>query len=99
LANKFRKLPQADRDLDLIWDYIAADSTGAANREIDRIGDVFEMLVQNPLAGRERPDLRRDLRSFPVGNYVIFYVALSDGVEVVRVMSGRQDIGADDVMP
>jgi toxin ParE1/3/4 len=39
------------------------------------------------------------LRSFPVGNYVIFYVALSDGVEVVRVMSGRQDIGADDVMP
>jgi toxin ParE1/3/4 len=99
VANKFRKLPQADRDLDLIWDYIAADSAGAANRQIDRIGDVFEMLVQNPLAGRERPDLRRNLRSFPVGNYVIFYVALSDGVEVVRVMSGRQDIGADDVMP
>jgi hypothetical protein len=27
----------------------------AAHRQIDRIGDVFEMLVQNPLAGRERP--------------------------------------------
>jgi plasmid stabilization system protein ParE len=28
---------------------------------------------------------------------VIFYRALPDGVEVVRVMSGRQDIDADDM--
>jgi toxin ParE1/3/4 len=74
VANKFRKLPQADRDLDSIWDYIAADSVGAANRQIDRIGEVFEMPVRNPLAGRERPELRRDLRSFSVGSYIIFYV-------------------------
>jgi toxin ParE1/3/4 len=51
------------------------------------------------LAGRERRELRRDLRSFPVGSYLIFYVALADGIEVVRVMNGRQDIGADDVAP
>jgi toxin ParE1/3/4 len=76
VPNKFRKLPQADRDLDLIWDYIAADNLGAADRQIDRIGEVFEMLVQNPLAGRERVELRQDLRSFPVGNYVILRCAL-----------------------
>jgi toxin ParE1/3/4 len=29
---------------------------------------------------------------------VIFYVPLSDGIEVVRVMSGRQDIDADDMI-
>jgi toxin ParE1/3/4 len=99
VPNRFRKLPQADRDLDSIWDYIAVDSVGAANRQIDRIGEVFEMLTQDPLAGRERRELRRDLRSFPVGSYLIFYVALADGIEVVRVMNGRQDIGADDVAP
>jgi toxin ParE1/3/4 len=99
VPNRFRKLPQADRDLDSIWDYIAADSMGAANRQIDRIGEVFEMLTQNPLAGRERRELRQGLRSFPVGGYVIFYIALVDGIEVVRVMNGRQDIGADDVAP
>jgi toxin ParE1/3/4 len=49
------------------------------------------------LAGRERSELRSDLRSFPVGNYIVFYRALPDGVEVVRVMSGRQDIDADDM--
>jgi toxin ParE1/3/4 len=40
---------------------------------------------------------RENLRSFPVGSYVIFYIPVSDGVEVVRVMSGRQDIEADDM--
>jgi toxin ParE1/3/4 len=57
------------------------------------------MLVQNPLAGRERPELRHGLRSFPVGSYVIFYVPLPDGIEVIRVVNGRQDIDADDVTP
>jgi toxin ParE1/3/4 len=49
------------------------------------------------LAGREWPELRSNLRSFPVGNTIIFYRALPDGVEVVRVMNGRQDIDADDM--
>ena len=55
------------------------------------------MLVENPLAGRERRELRANLRSFRVGNYVIFYVPLPDGVEIIRVMHGRRDIGADDM--
>jgi toxin ParE1/3/4 len=97
VPNSFRKRRQADADLDSIWSYIAIDSVRAANEQIERIGDVFKMLVQNPLAGRERPDLQRGLRSFPVGSYVIFYVPLPDGVEVIRVMSGRQDIDADDM--
>ncbi|HTO63621.1 MAG TPA: type II toxin-antitoxin system RelE/ParE family toxin [Bradyrhizobium sp.] len=53
--------------------------------------------MQNPLAGRQRADIQRGLRSFPVGSYVIFYVPLPDGIEVVRVMHGRQDIDADDM--
>jgi plasmid stabilization system protein ParE len=34
------------------------------------------------------------LRSFAVGNYVIFYQPLagSDGVEIVRVIEGHRDI-------
>jgi toxin ParE1/3/4 len=38
------------------------------------------------------------LRSFPVGSFLVFYVPLSDGVEIVRIMSGRQDIDADDMI-
>ena len=55
------------------------------------------MLAQTPQAGRARGDLAPSLRSFPVGRYIIFYTPVSDGVEVVRVMNGRQDIDADDM--
>ena len=97
MPNRFRKLPQADLDLDSIWNFIAADDIQAAERQINRIGEVFQMLVENPLAGRERPELRKDIRSFPVGSYVVFYIALSDGIEVARVMNSRQDIDASDM--
>ncbi|QQO18691.1 type II toxin-antitoxin system RelE/ParE family toxin [Bradyrhizobium diazoefficiens] len=96
MANRFRKAPQADLDLDSIWEFIASDSIRAAEKQIERIGDILEMLVENP-AGRERRELRADLRSFPVGNYVIFYIPLHDGIEVIQVMHGRQDINAEDM--
>jgi toxin ParE1/3/4 len=97
VTNRFRKREQVDRDLDSIWSFIAADSVSAANKQIERIGEIFEMLVENQLAGRVRLDLGANLRSFPVGNYMIFYVPIADGIEVVRVMHGRQDIDADDM--
>jgi len=42
--------------------------------------------------GRSRPGLATDLRSLPVGRYVIFYVPLPKGVEIVRVLHGARDI-------
>lgn len=97
MANRFRKRPRADADLDSIWNYIAADNVEAADRLIARIGTVFEMLVQNPLAGRGRAELAQGLRSVVIANYIIFYYPQPDGVEVVRVMHGGQDINADDM--
>jgi len=97
VANKFRKHPRVDIDLDSIWSFIAADNVSAADRLIGRIGEAFEMLTENPLAGRERMDLRRGVHTFAVRNYVIFYLPHSDGIEVLRVMHGQQDIDADDI--
>ena len=62
-----------------------------------RIRAAFALLVQiRGLAATAR-NLRRGLRSFVVANYVVFYFALADGIEVVRVMHGRRDIDADDM--
>ena len=66
MTNRFRKREQVDLDLDSIWSFIAADSVSAANKQIERIGEIFEMLVENPFAGRVRLDLGANLRSFPV---------------------------------
>ncbi len=50
------------------------------------------MLADQPEAGRERPELRGKLRSFPVGNYIIYYECSSHYLDVVRVLSAFRDI-------
>ena len=85
-------------DVTSIWTFIADDNAGAADALIDRIDRAADMLADTPLAGRARPELGSKLRSFPVGNYIIFYVPVPDGIEIVRVMNGRQDIDADDMI-
>ena len=97
MAKRALKSPQTEIDLTAIWDYIAADNLRAADALLVRIEATFDMLAETPFAGRERSELRKGLRSFPVGNYLIFYVPTPDGVEVVRVMHGRQDINSDDM--
>ncbi len=44
--------------------------------------------------GRSRAELAPDLRSFPVGNYMIFYHTLVDGIEIVRIISAARDVDA-----
>jgi toxin ParE1/3/4 len=97
MANRPRKSPQAELDLTTIWDFIANDSIKAADALLERIDEAFDMLAQMPRAGRARNDLALNLRSFPVGSYVVYYVPVSDGIEVIRVMSGWRDVDADDM--
>ncbi len=44
--------------------------------------------------GRDRSQLAAGLRSFPVGNYIIFYMPLPNGIEIIRVLNGAGDIDA-----
>ena len=83
---------QAEADLSEIFAYIAVDDLAAAEQTLRRIGAKCDGLADNPGIGRGRPDLHETLRSFPVGNYVIFYRAVTGGIEVVRVLHGARDI-------
>jgi len=74
MAKRPLKSPQTEIDLTAIWDYIAADNPRAADALLDRIDATFDMLAETPFAGRDRSELRAELRSFPVGNYLIFYI-------------------------
>ena len=64
-----------------------------ANRLIDRITERFWLLGRYPQMGRRRDhDLRRGLRSFAVGEYVILY-RIDDGDAVIlHVIRGSRDI-------
>lgn len=84
--------PRAERDLDEIKDYIARDNPRRALSFVRELRQVCERLAANPRMGRARPELRPGLRSFPHGDYLIFYRPLRDGVRVVRVLHGARDI-------
>ena len=88
------KRPQAETDLDDIWWHIAQDNPDAADRLLDTIDERCKTLAQFPYIGTSRDDLLPNLRSLPVGNYLIFYLPLPDGIEVVRVLAGMRDIDA-----
>jgi toxin ParE1/3/4 len=46
------------------------------------------LLASNPLLGRARPEIAPELRYLPIGNYLILYRELEEGIEVVRVVHG-----------
>jgi toxin ParE1/3/4 len=49
-------------------------------------------LAKQPGIGRMRDELAIGLRSLPIGRYVIFYLSLADGIEIIRVLHGARDI-------
>ena len=46
------------------------------------------------MMGRVRDELEPGMRSFPFGRYVIFYMPIDEGIDVVRVLHGARDIDA-----
>jgi toxin ParE1/3/4 len=86
------KSPQAEIDLDNIWFYIAQDSPKNADRFLDLIQGKCELIAGFPSLGESCDELVDGLRSFPVGNYLIFYFPLEDGADIVRVMHGSRDV-------
>ena len=85
---KLRVARSAAADLDEIWIYIARrGSIEVAERFLISLTDKFYLLLRNPDIGRCRPDLAEGVRSFPVGNYRIYYRREKRGV--VRILYVR----------
>lgn len=86
--------PRARTDLFNIWRYISEDNPDKADEVLDTIQAQFQMLSEYTHAGRARKELGRNIRSFPAGDYVIFYRPLKNGIEIVRVLHSSRDVYA-----
>ncbi|MGK7892776.1 MAG: type II toxin-antitoxin system RelE/ParE family toxin [Xenococcus sp. (in: cyanobacteria)] len=89
---RFVVTAEARKDLDEIWQYIAAESEIAADKVIAEIIQRFPRLAEFPEMGRERTELAAGMRSLTVGRYIIFYRPGKLGVAIVRVLHGSRDI-------
>jgi toxin ParE1/3/4 len=54
--------------------------------------ETFAKLAKFPQMGQGRSDLAISLQSFPVKSYLIFYRTIEEGIEIVRIIHGSQDI-------
>ncbi len=90
----YRLSRRARRDLLQIWSYIAEENELAADHFIDLLIQHLQLLGRNPHIGRHRNELRAGYRSFPVGQYLIFYRVLDPGIQIMHVMHGKRDIAS-----
>ena len=88
------RTPLAREDLKDIGGFIARESQdrSVAIRFLSSIEQKCQLYVTHPEMGEQRPDFRDDARLFPVGNYVVIYRLIENGIEVLRVLHGSRDI-------
>ncbi|MBW4614857.1 MAG: type II toxin-antitoxin system RelE/ParE family toxin [Desmonostoc vinosum HA7617-LM4] len=90
--SRFRISTQARQDIEDIWNYVAKSNLQAADKLFDTLRASFPKLAKFPQMGRERSELAPSLRSFLVKSYLIFYRPIEEGIEIVRILHGSQDI-------
>jgi len=89
-----RRSRKAQADLTEIWLYIAERDEAAADRVLDEIERVCRLIATRPKMGRERSELKPNIRSFGVMSWVIFYRIADDFIDVVRVLHAARDLDA-----
>jgi toxin ParE1/3/4 len=83
---------EAVEDLDAIWDYIAQDSPEAADRVVDELQGIFQLLATYPGMGELQSTLaKRTYRRFTHRNYVIYFRPVEDGILLLRVLHGARE--------
>jgi toxin ParE1/3/4 len=86
----------AEQDLGDIWRYYAnAASVDVADRLVAAIIAAASRVVQRPLSGRSRAELKAGLRSILSSPYIVFYHVSDSGVEIVRVLHERRNLAAE----
>ncbi len=93
MSVQIRFSEDAKQDLRDIWRGLAEYSgLSFADSTLAKLESKFQLLTQFPSSGKVRDELLAGLRSYPAGDFVIFYRLVEKRVEVVRVLHGRRDI-------
>ncbi|MEG4585526.1 type II toxin-antitoxin system RelE/ParE family toxin [Microcoleus sp. MOSTC5] len=66
---------------------LGSDCFGSLSKQCDN-------LVKFPNMGRSYDRIKSALRGVPLDGYIVFYRVVENGIEILRVMSGFQDLDA-----
>lgn len=90
--SSYRNSSAAHSDIEEIAAYIFERNLMAAHHFLDLLEEICELLAEHPGLGRLRSELGEGLRSFPVGNYLVFYVSDKEGIAIAKVIYGGRDL-------
>lgn len=83
----------ADADLEDIFDYtVEKYGLDQAVSYVSGFDNTFNMIAENPEIGKERKEIRNELRSFSKDHYVIFYRLIDDRIRIVRILHESRDL-------
>lgn len=92
--NRYRLTLAVRDDLKRISRHIAVEmqSPQGARRLRSHFLEDFQRLAQNPLIGQACAEFGANMRIWPVGNYVVLYRPQKDGIDIVQVAHGAQNL-------
>jgi len=83
----------ARADLLDIWFYLAEENLSAADNTLDSLEADAALLSNQPMAGRDRPELGTGVRSWPSSTpYILFYTVDKGRIIVIRILHHARDI-------
>lgn len=85
-----KRTARARNDAVEIWAYIARDNDAAADELIDEIEQRLQSLARMPLSAEAVPFIGEQVRRSSVGNYVIYYRPITEGIQVLRLLHGAR---------
>ena len=87
------KQAQAEQDLVEIWLYTFNEwGEYQADKYLDELDAAIRLLAEQPLSCRERTELNPPVRIHRHAHHLIAYLALEDGINVVRVLHENMDV-------
>jgi plasmid stabilization system protein ParE len=98
MSTPFQLTPSALDNLSDIWNYIAEDNVGAANRVESAILSACHSLARHPIIGSKRTDITHlpvrfwTVTKFP--NYIVVYRPETMPLQVIAVLHGKRNIKA-----
>ncbi|MFA3791039.1 type II toxin-antitoxin system RelE/ParE family toxin [Aliiglaciecola sp. SL4] len=88
----YRLSPLAEDDLyKIISTTINSWGNEQAKKYAQNIDAALIKLAQYPDFGRERNEIYKDAKSFPVEKHIVFYRVSVNGIDVARILHQRMD--------
>jgi toxin ParE1/3/4 len=84
--------PSAIQDLDSILSYFFSRNIEAGEKLLQEFTRKCKNLATFPAMGKSYALVRVDLRGIQLKGYVILYRLVGDRVEIIRIVSTRQDL-------